>query len=203
MFIDIYDTKNKYEIIYADPPWAYKVWSKKGTGRTAASHYSIMDKYAIAGLPIQNIASYNCTLFLWATFPCLPEALEIISAWGFIYKTIAFTWVKRNKGWDKWFVGMGHWTRANAEICILATRGKPKRVSKSVRQIIESPIEDHSKKPDEARDRIVKLMGNLPRIELFARQSVPGWHCWGNEIDKNNQTKKLKKLWDYGGMASS
>lgn len=104
---------------------------------------------------------------------------------GYTYKSVAFVWVKRNKVSPGWFVGLGYWTRANAEICLLATKGSPGRVSKSVRQIIDSPVDRHSKKPDEARDRIVALMGDVPRIELFARQKIEGWHVWGNEVESD------------------
>ena len=110
--------------------------------------------------------------------PCLCEALEVLTAWGFSYKTVAFVWVKQNRKNDDLFTGMGYWTRANAEICILATKGHPKRVDAGVRQVILSHIEEHSKKPDEARERIVRLMGDLPRVELFARQSPEGWDVW-------------------------
>jgi N6-adenosine-specific RNA methylase IME4 len=137
----------------------------------------------ICALPVADVAAKDCALFLWATFPNLPEAFEVIRAWGFTYKTVAFTWVKRNRKSPGWFVGLGYYTRANAEICLLATRGSPKRVSKSVRQIIDTPLERHSKKPDEARTRIVQLFGDVPRIELFARERADGWDCWGNEVE--------------------
>ena len=107
-----------------------------------------------------------------------------MTAWGFSYKTVAFVWIKQNRKNDNLFTGMGYWTRANAEICILATKGHPKRISASVHQVIISHIEEHSKKPQEARDRIVKLMGNVPKIELFARNTTPGWDVWGNEVNK-------------------
>jgi N6-adenosine-specific RNA methylase IME4 len=175
-------TDKKYSIIYADPPWSYRTWSKKGKGRSAENHYPTMKLQDICALPVREIAAENAALFMWATFPNLPEALEVIKAWGFEYKTVAFCWVKRNKKSPGWFVGLGHWTRANAEICLLATRGNPKRVSKGVRQVIDTPIEKHSKKPDEIRDRIVTLMGDLPRIELFAREQHPGWDVFGNEV---------------------
>lgn len=123
---------------------------------------------------------------MWATFPMLREALETIEAWGFKYKTVAFVWIKQNRSGDGLFMGLGNWTRSNAEICLLATKGSPKRVGKAVRQTVVSPLERHSKKPDEIRDRIVELMGDIPRVELFARQLAPGWDAWGNEI----QTEK-------------
>jgi N6-adenosine-specific RNA methylase IME4 len=139
----------------------------------------------ICALPVAGIAATDSALFLWATYPNLPEAFEVIKAWGYTYKTVAFTWVKRCKKSPGFFVGLGHWTRANAELCLLATRGRPKRLSRSVRQIIDAPIGRHSAKPAEARTRIVELLGDLPRIELFARERVDGWDCWGNEVDSD------------------
>ena len=181
MKVDIYNTDKKYNIIYADPPWNYRDKALAGN-RGASCKYPVMSTGDIARFPINKITHDDCTLFLWVTMPKLNEVFDLIKEWGFEYKTCAFTWVKKNKVSDSWFVGMGHWTRANAEICLLATKGKPKRVSASVRSVIESPIEAHSKKPDIIREKIVELMGDLPRIELFARQHVDGWDCWGNEV---------------------
>tara|TARA_R100000654_G_scaffold59577_1_gene86294 strand:+ start:99 stop:713 length:615 start_codon:yes stop_codon:yes gene_type:complete len=172
----------KYNIIYADPPWNYKVWSAKGTGRSAEQHYSTMTLKDIQDMPIQDIADNNCILFMWVTYPLLEDSFKVLKSWGFTYKTVAFTWVKKNKKADSWFWGLGHWTRANAEICILATQGKIKRQSAKVHQIIDERIQEHSKKPDIVRDKIVQLVGDLPRIELFARQSYKGWDSWGNEV---------------------
>jgi N6-adenosine-specific RNA methylase IME4 len=176
-----------YNIIYCDPPWEYKVWSQKGQGRSAENHYKTMSLSDICALPIEKIAARDCALFLWVTFPTLPYAFELIRAWGFSYKTVSFVWVKKNKKADSLFWGLGHWTRANAEICLLATKGKPQRISKSVHQVIMTPIEAHSKKPEEARRRIVELMGDLPRIELFARNQTEGWDVWGNEVSSSIQ----------------
>lgn len=139
----------------------------------------------IKALPVGELADKNCALFMWLTFPCLYEALDVLKAWGFEYKTVAFVWVKQNRKSNGLFWGMGYWTRANAELCILATRGHPKRISPRVHQIIISHVEQHSKKPDEARDRIISLMGDLPRIELFARQATKGWDVWGNEVNSD------------------
>lgn len=184
MKVDIYNTTNKYKIIYADPPWQYKVWSKKGLGRSAESHYNTMNIQDIINMKdtIKNISDKDSVLFLWVTFPCLKEGIKVLEEWGFTYKTCAFTWVKKNKKSNSWFWGMGHWTRANAEICLLGVKGNIKRQSAGVHQVIDTPIEKHSKKPDITRDRIVELLGNLPKIELFARQQVPNWDSWGNEI---------------------
>ncbi len=183
--IDIFNTDKKYNIIYADPPWSYKAWSGQGKDKkTAENHYRCMKKEDIQNLPIQNIAADDCVLMLWVTFPCLEEGLELIKKWGFTYKTCGFTWIKRNRKSDGYFWGLGHWTRANAEICLLATKGKPERVSKSVHSVCDARIMEHSRKPDEIRNRIVQLCGDLPRIELFARKSVEGWDSWGDEVNK-------------------
>lgn len=139
----------------------------------------------LAALPVSDLADTDCALFLWATFPQLPEALRLIRAWGFSYKTVAFVWLKTNRKARTWFYGLGFWTRSNAEICLLATKGHPKRQAANIHQLIVSPVERHSKKPDEARDRIEALMGDLPRIELFARQETPGWEVWGNEVNSD------------------
>jgi len=136
----------------------------------------------ICRLPVKELAADDCILFMWVTFPTLQEAFSVIEAWGFTYKTVAFAWVKQNRKTSSLFWGMGHWTRANVELCLLATKGAPKRKSASVHQVIISPVEEHSKKPDIVRDRIIELAGDLPRIELFARQTAHGWDAWGNEV---------------------
>lgn len=169
----------KYQIIYADPPWSYR---NKGTRAAAEKHYSTMSIEDIKALPVADIAADNCVLFLWTTFPMLREALETIEAWGFEYKTLAFCWAKRNKSGKGWFWGLGNWTRSNPEICLLAIKGHPQRVSAAVHSLLDCPVGKHSAKPAEARERIVELMGDIPRIELFARERVPGWDCWGDEV---------------------
>lgn len=136
----------------------------------------------IKTLPVGTLAAPNCALFLWITFPMLQEGWSVMEAWGFTFKTVAFVWIKQNRKSDSLFTGMGYWTRANAELCLLATRGHPKRQAKDVHQVILSHVKEHSKKPDEARRRIERLMGDVPRIELFARQVTPGWDVWGNEV---------------------
>lgn len=182
MKVDIFNTDKKYDIIYADPPWIYKTWSGKGKEKKSAeNHYACMCKEDIQALPVPRICSNDCVLFLWVTFPCLEEGLELIKKWGFTYKTCGFNWVKKNKKADTFFMGCGYWTRANSELCLIATKGKPKRVGKDVPQVCDARIREHSRKPDEIRDRIVRLIGDLPRIELFARQAAFGWDCWGNE----------------------
>lgn len=160
----------KYSVIYADPPWKYR----RHGGRGPEKHYPTMPVEDIKALPVADLAADDCVLFLWATFPKLREAFEVIDVWGFKYKTVAFVWIKLNRNDDGIFWGMGFWTRSNAEICLLATKGSPQVQARNIHQVIISHVEEHSKKPDEARRRIVALMGDVPRIELFARQSPPG-----------------------------
>ena len=179
----------KYSVILADPPWQYKVYSKKGLGRSAESHYPTMNIEDIKALPVADIAEKDCALFLWVTFPCLLEGFEVIRAWGFTYKTVAFVWVKQNKKSDSLFWGMGYWTRSNVELCILATKGSPKRVDAGVHQVVVSHIEEHSRKPGEVHERIRRLMGDVPKIELFARRKAEGFDVWGNEVDSDIEFK--------------
>lgn len=186
----------KFDVIYADPPWSYRVYHNKGKGRSAEHHYQTMTAEDIYGLDVAGVAAEDCVLFLWVTFPCLAEGLETIRHWGFVYKTLGFCWVKRNKRKaNTWFWGLGFWTRANPEICLIATKGKPKRLSKSVHSIVDTPIEAHSRKPEEVRLRIEELMGEEGRkLELFARRRSPGWVCLGNEIDGVDIRTALKRL---------
>ena len=178
---DVVKTGKKYQIIYADPPWSYKTWTAKGGHKSASAHYQTMEKKDIQEMPIKEIADNDCTLFLWVTMPNLIEGIELIEKWGFTYKTCAFDWVKIYKS-GKPVVGLGYWTRANAELCLLATKGKPKRINNSVSQIVIEQPREHSRKPDCVRDRIVQLMGDLPRIELFCRHPEQGWDSMGNEL---------------------
>ena len=173
--------KGKYQVIYADPPWEYDREIGQGV---AIDQYTTLPLEEIKKMPIINIASEDSILFLWATFPKIKEALETIEAWGFEYKTVAFTWIKTNKNNDKPFFGIGSYFKSNAEVCLLAIKGKPHPLVKdnSLSSVIISPLEEHSQKPAEARVRIEKLLGNVKRIELFAREKVKGWDSWGNEI---------------------
>jgi N6-adenosine-specific RNA methylase IME4 len=173
--------KKKYQIIYADPPWKFNFQNRRGLSAEAKARlYPTMEAKEIVALPVADIADDNCVLFLWVMNSEIPLALECIKAWGFIYKTVAFTWVKTTK--NSFHFGGGNWTRSNPELCFLATKGKPKRMSASVRNLVISILREHSRKPDIIRDHIVELVGDLPRIELFARQTTQGWDCWGNEL---------------------
>ena len=180
----------KYQIIYADPPWQFRNYSDKWhekheESRWVGKHYPIMTLDDICRLPIGDIAGNDCCLFIWSTSPTLKYALKVIEAWGFTYKTKAFSWVKTNPKSGGYFTGMGFWTRANTEDCLLATKGHPKRIDRGVRQLVVSSRLSHSEKPPEISERIVQLMGDIPRIELFARKKVDGWDCWGDEVESD------------------
>lgn len=177
--------QKKYGVIYADPPWHYKVYYKKGMGRSAESHYPTMKLEDIKALPVADLADKDCALFLWVTLPCLIEGLEVLKAWGFTYKTTAFVWIKQNRKADSLFWGMGYWTRSNAEICLLGTKGRPKRKDAGIHQVVISHVEEHSKKPQEVHNRIIRLMGDVPRVELFARRKTEGFDVWGNEVESD------------------
>ena len=160
--------------ILADPPWTFKNWSAKGEAKNAKRHYGTMSLQEMMQLTLP--AAAHCALFMWVVDAHMPDAMKLIEAWGFAYKTCAFIWVKPS-------IGMGYWSRKQAELCLLATRGKPKRLSGGVRQIIEAPRREHSRKPDQIYERIEQLVGG-PYLEMFARQIWPGWQSWGAETDK-------------------
>ena len=172
----------KYQILLADPPWSY---NDQGCHGTMANHYKGMKIEDICKLPVKEIADENCILFLWATFPKIQEALDVIKAWGFEYKTIGFNWVKTNPVNGKPFFGVGWYTKSNAEVCLIGVKGKSPKVSNSVSSVIIEPRGKHSKKPDSVRNKIVEFCGDIPRIELFARDKKEGWDIWGNELNSD------------------
>jgi N6-adenosine-specific RNA methylase IME4 len=178
-----FDTDKKYTLIYADPPWTYR--DKASAGKRGACHkYEVMTIEDICSLPVADIAADDCLLAMWHVPPMPMEALKVVEAWGFKFKTMkGFTWNKTTKNGLDHF-GMGNYTRANSEDCLFAIKGKPKRVSASVRQMIHAQRMEHSRKPMVARSRLVELMGDVPRIELFARQQFFGWDSWGFETKK-------------------
>lgn len=172
-----------FSLISADPAWKYDNAAKsKGQWGGAAQHYRVMTTEQLCALPVAKIAARDCLLAMWWVAPMPEEALRVVKAWGFTLKTMkGFTWHKVTKhGLDHF--GMGTWTRANSEDCLFAVRGRPRRASASVRQMIHAAIREHSRKPDEARERLVQLCGDVPRIELFARQRFPGWEAWGDGL---------------------
>jgi N6-adenosine-specific RNA methylase IME4 len=198
-----------WPVIYADPPWSFKTYSEKGEGRSPKNHYPVMPLADICAMPIGDLAAKDAHLFLWSTAPHFVESLKVVAAWGFTYSTIGFTWIKTsskapatifNPKCLHW--GMGRTTRANAEYVIYARRGKPARTNnKGVHSVIVShgdldewpedwegsvilaPVREHSRKPEEARERI-QLLCDGPYLELFARQQSEGWTAWGNQSDK-------------------
>jgi N6-adenosine-specific RNA methylase IME4 len=183
--------RGHYAAILADPPWQFNYWadSDKAHG-TANSHYGTMDTAAIEQLPVSSLAAPDCILFVWVCWPNLLDSLRVIEEWGFKYKTCAFAWTKAHAGQFEMFqdvietyMGLGYWSRANTEACLLATRGQPKRLNADVRQAIIAPRREHSRKPDGIHERIERLVAG-PYLELFARQQRPGWDVWGNETDK-------------------
>lgn len=180
--------------ILADPPWGFLTYEKHRTTphRGAEEHYKTMSHEELLALPVAACASKDAALFMWIVDSHFDEALALGAAWGFKFKTVAFIWLKETengrqldifKGESDPRISMGYWTRKQAEICLLFTRGKPKRLSKAVRQVIRDPRREHSRKPDEQYARIAALVGG-PYLEMFARQAAPGWTAWGNQTDK-------------------
>ena len=187
----------KYKVILADPNWKFSTWSDKGLDRSAEKHYETNTVDEIGHLPIEHIADKDCALFMWVTDPVLPMAINLASWWGFTYKTVAFTWVKKNKKSDSYFVGMGYTVRKNPEMCLLFTKGKSlTRQDKGVQQLVVSKIREHSRKPDEVKDRIHRLFGDVPKIELFAREQYDPehWDYWGNQINKFDNEEEEQEL---------
>lgn len=189
----------KYAVIYADPPWQYKTYNEKGRSRcpdwrshkdAAAKHYETMTFEDIKNLPVSNMAADDCVLLVWVTMPFLQQAFEVIESWGFKYKTCGFAWMKRNKNTPSLFIdasdifmGTGYWTRSNCELCLLATKGKPKRQHADVPQALFTPLRQHSRKPTEVYERIERLL-NGPYIELFSRTKRSGWDMVGDQLGK-------------------
>ena len=180
----------KYTVIYADPPWSYgdKGFGKrpedntvKGSFAPEAGRYKTMSLGDIKALNVKDVAAPDCALFLWATSPLLPEALDVISAWGFKFKTLAFCWSKLTTT-GKDVVNLGQWTLGNVELCLLATKGSPKKANRTVRQLVRAERTQHSRKPDIVRERINTLFGPVLKLELFAREKNEGWDVWGDEI---------------------
>jgi N6-adenosine-specific RNA methylase IME4 len=185
--------KRHFGAILADPPWGFQCWDGKDNkvaSRGSVTPYDTMDMDDIRALPVTDLAANDCVLFMWVVWPTLPEAIGVIESWGFAYKTCGFSWMKADVSTLNMFadpvdayMGLGYWTRANSEVCLLATRGKPKRLNADVRQGIIAPRREHSRKPAGIHERIERLVAG-PYLELFARQQRPGWTVWGNQTDK-------------------
>lgn len=185
--------KNGYRVLYADPPWNFKAWSHRGEGKGASQHYSTMKLDDICALPVADISAPDAALFMWVVQPMLPEAMHVLDAWGFKFRTVAFCWVKMPASWtDSQFsmaprmkprLGLGYHTRSGMEQCWLAIRGKGyKRHAQGVEQVLHAPLREHSRKPDEIAARIDELVGDVPRLEMFARERKYGWDSWGDQI---------------------
>jgi N6-adenosine-specific RNA methylase IME4 len=175
----------KYKVIYSDPPWTFKTYSDKGKGKSPENHYDCMSWEDIEKLPVADLADDDCILFMWCTDPLLNKQIELPKLWGFEYKTVGFYWTKITKH-GKNFIGCGYYTRANPEMCLIFTKGKPGTPKvRNIRRWITSPVREHSRKPDIIRDHIAEMYDG-PRLEMFARTSTPGWHVYGNETTKFN-----------------
>ena len=173
----------KYQIIYADPPWFYHYKASKKWG-DAQVEYPVMKTKDICNVYVKTILEDRAVCFMWATCPNLPEAFKVMESWGFKYKTVAFVWIKTtSKGYRS---GTGYFTNSNAELCLIGTKGNNlERKRKDIKQILAHPIIGHSRKPSEIKRRIELLYGDIPRIELFAREKTYGWDCWGNEVESD------------------
>jgi site-specific DNA-methyltransferase (adenine-specific) len=185
--VDIFDTDKKYNIIYADPPWNFSSKElQKYNGnrfRPLEEVYNTEKTATMCEWDVGRIADTDCALFMWTTDAHIEEALNLMKKWGFKYVTVAFIWSKVTKN-GKQVSNLGAWTMKNCEICLFGTKGRMLKYKKSnsVKQLFEAERTAHSKKPDCVRDFIVELFGDIPRIELFARQHADGWDCWGNEV---------------------
>jgi len=185
-----------YNIIYADPPWKFSSKElQKYDGQRFTSmdkHYETQSKNWIKNLPVKDITKEDCALFMWSTDAHIKEAIETIEVWGFKYITVAFVWEKKTST-GKTVANLGAWTMKNYEICLLGTKGamlKYKKIN-NIYQKVEAKRTKHSKKPEQVRTNIELLFGNLPRIELFAREKHEGWDAWGNEVDSDINLENL------------
>lgn len=193
--------RKHFGAILADPPWHFKRYSEKSQRhpRAPQDHYRTMTDNEIIRLPVEDLAADNCVLFMWAVWPKIDVALRALTIWGFTYKTCAFSWMKADP--YRLFADeatpemlMGYWTRANTEPCLLATRGRPKRLNADVRQGLIAPRREHSRKPAEIHGRIERLVAG-PYLELFAREPRDGWTTWGNEANKFGRRETWGEMW--------
>lgn len=183
-----------YKLIYVDPPWEFH--DKNSNGNRGACHkYPVMSLAQLKALSIGQIADGDALLAMWWVSPMPQEALDLVAAWGFTLKNMCgFTWHKLSKTGKKDHFGTGRYTRSNTENVLIATRGKPVIVCKSVRGIVTAPVGKHSAKPHEVRRRLELLMGDVPRVELFAREQPTGWDVIGNDVDGKDIAVALNEL---------
>ena len=192
MIIDIFRPPKKYAVIYADPPWTYKE-SGGGHRGTAGLPYPTMTTEEICALPVKELADEKSVLFIWATFPKLQECLKVMASWGFSYYGLGFDWTKTTAT-GKPCYGMGYYTRQNNEVCLIGVRKeRVKPEDRSISCVVQSVRREHSRKPDEVREAIGKICGDVPKVEFFARQEFPGWDCWGNQASLFEEDGFLKR----------
>jgi N6-adenosine-specific RNA methylase IME4 len=176
------ESGKRFQVIYGDPGWPWETWGRLGKIRSCCENeYTTGPINEIKALPVAQLAADDCALLLWGTWPWLPQVIEVITAWGFTYKTCGFVWVKQNTNGVGLHTGMGYWTRSNSEYCLLATKGSPLRLAEDVHEVVLAPVGEHSAKPEEVRRGIERLFSG-PYLELYGRKPVPGWTVWGNEI---------------------
>jgi N6-adenosine-specific RNA methylase IME4 len=185
--------RGHFGAILTDVPSRFKTWSDRGKGRSAERHYGTESWAWLRALDVGALAAPDCVLFHWITWPTLLLQIDLITAWGFIYKTCGFDWTKADTSQIDMFrddadveIGMGYWTRSNTEPCLLATRGSPKRLNADVRMAIIEPRREHSRKPSCVHERIERLVAG-PYLELFARRPHEGWTTWGNELPPSSR----------------
>lgn len=184
-----------FACIYADPPWSFRGFTEITSERSVEAKYPTMSVAQICALPVKDVVAKDAHLFIWTTGPKLPETFRVIEAWGFKYSAMGFVWIKQKRSFDAaqltllsgaesdLHFGCGYTTRKNAEFCLLARRGNAKRVAANVREVIMSPVREHSRKPDEAARRIERYCDG-PYLEMFARSPRDGWTVWGNQTGK-------------------
>jgi len=199
-----------FTVAYVDPPWSYQTWSHRGQGKGASQHYEVQPAEWLEMLPIAQLMAADAAMFLWVPQPFIPDAVQILKCWGFNYRTVAFYWIKMPARWTpesgriRPRLGLGYHTRSGAEQCWLAMRGRGyKRQCQGVEQVIHAPLRAHSQKPDEIIERIERLVGDVPRIELFARAHRPGWTVWGDEVGKFDLPRKLSPPGKFDPLTQS
>ena len=176
----------RFDVLYIDPPWQFVTRSPKGNGRGPESHYPTMNLDQLRALPVGSLAADNAALFLWACWPSIfRDVPALLEAWGFTYRTLAFMWIKQTTTGSALHTGLGYYTRANSEPCLLAVRGSMPVAAHDVHQVIVSPRSRHSEKPAEVYNRIERLYPGRQYAELFARRRRPGWSAWGNEVESD------------------
>lgn len=204
---------SEFDVILVDPPWKFRVWNRAtGSGRSAESYYRTMSLDELKALQIP--AAKNAALFMWTVWPSIFDSATLMQAWRFKYKTLGFEWWKLNKRWERayqastqsgvdyrwlerlFFFGMGYYTRACSEPCLLAIRGSMPVAVHNERNFIIAPVRSHSQKPDEQYEKIERLYPGRRYLEIFARTNRPGWTSVGYELDGMDIRDSLKELAD-------